>query len=207
MHPAGMHRVQNLSIRCILMCECVLLFVWLYITLATVSACVDSPRHRKSSGVRPPLFRHCDGWSALWRGKSLFCPKLWHVQEGLQPIVCACVCARATRCMCVWVHAETKKATNVPPAKTKLIPKCVYVCVRASIPKASSQNVLPNNLVPKCACLERHWVCVHLKETGAKWFLPNSKMLKLIPVCVCQFEWMHAYSIKNRSQNVMLKLN
>lgn len=67
--------------------------------------------------------------------------------------VCMCVCARVTRCMCVWVHAETKKATNVPPAKTKLIPKCVYVCVRASIPKASSQNVLPNNLVPKCVCV------------------------------------------------------
>lgn len=34
----------------------------------------------QSSGVRSPLFRHCDGWSALWRGKSVFCPKLWHVQ-------------------------------------------------------------------------------------------------------------------------------
>lgn len=68
--------------------------------------------------------------------------------------LCVHVCVRARPDVCVSeCMPKTKKATNVPPAKTKLIPKCVYVCVRASIPKASSQNVLPNNLVPKCVCV------------------------------------------------------
>lgn len=74
------------------------------------------PRHRKSSGVRPPLFRHCDGWSALWRGKSLFCPKLWHVQEGLQPIVCACVCVCARDLMHVCLSACWNKKSHKCPA-------------------------------------------------------------------------------------------
>lgn len=68
--------------------------------------------------------------------------------------LCVHVCVRARPDVCVSeCMPKTKKATNVPPAKTKLIPKCVYVRVRASIPKASSQNVLPNNLVPKCVCV------------------------------------------------------
>lgn len=39
--------------------------------------------------------------------------------------MCVCECVRVYSFMCVCMLAENKKARNVLPAKTKLIPKCV----------------------------------------------------------------------------------
>lgn len=82
--------------------------------------------------VEPPLFRRCHGGLLFEEGRSLFCPKLWHVGEDYCPL-CASVCVYACVCRNHPPHnpptkkKSRKKAREAPAAKAKLIPQCLRV--------------------------------------------------------------------------------
>lgn len=94
-----------------------LIVVCLYIRPPLLSACMD---HHNLPEFWPPLFRQCNGWSALRRGKSTFCSKLRHVQGDYCPL-----CVHVYKLL--YVSMCMPKERNILSAKTMLKP--VYLCV------------------------------------------------------------------------------